>query len=423
MADETSLTAAPQSNLRRFVTFLALGGLTAVPPASTDIYTPAFPDVTRTLHTSASSVQLTLSVSLIGLGIGQLVAGPLSDRLGRRRPVVIGMVLYTLSSLGCAVAPSIGVLAALRLIQGLAGASGVVIARAVIQDLNPGTSSARVFSRLVLVTGLATVFAPSIGAGVLRITDWRGIFVLLSVLGVLLTVAARFVVPQRSGDEHVVGLVQVLRTFGHLMSDRYFLGYGLCNCFSFAGMFAYIASFSFLVQNYYHQSATVYGLLFGLNSLSMVLFAQVNARVVTRMSPRRPLVFGLAVAAVASVALPVLLATVSTPLAVVETLMLVMMATRGFGQSNSTALAMARAASMRGSAAAALGALQFAVAAVSSPLTGLGGKHNPMPMAISICVASVIALGVVVVLTRDGERTTAVTSGVGAPGALAPSTH
>lgn len=203
---------------------LVLGGLTALPPLSMDMYLPALPAVTDSLHAPASTVQLTLTACLTGMALGQVVVGPMSDRWGRRRPLLLGMAVYVLATAICVFAPSAGLLIAFRLIQGLAGAAGIVIARAVVRDMYDGVAMARFFSTLMLISGVAPVIAPVIGGQVLRLTDWRGIFAVLTVVGVLLTFVVWKWLDETlpPAERHTGGVGDALRTMRGLLADRVF---------------------------------------------------------------------------------------------------------------------------------------------------------------------------------------------------------
>jgi MFS transporter, DHA1 family, multidrug resistance protein len=287
------------------VTFV-LGGLTALPAFSMDMYLPALPKVSQALHSSAAVAQLTLTACLAGMALGQLVVGPMSDKLGRRRPLLIGMVIYLAATVVCAFAPNAELLITFRLLQGLAGASAIVIARAVVRDLYDGVAMARFFSTLMLISGVAPIVAPVVGGQVLRVTDWRGVFVVLSVIGMLLTLVVwrwmgETLPPER---RHSGGLGETLHTMRKLLSDRVFTGYMLAGSFAFAALFAYVSGSSFVIQEIYGASPQTFSLLFGLNSVGLVLFGQVNGKIlVGRVSFDKALSFGLAVITLASIAL------------------------------------------------------------------------------------------------------------------------
>src|SRR6267143_177042 len=209
--------------------FVLLGGLTAFGPLSIDMYLPALPAIGRDLAASESMIQLTLTACLIGLAIGQVIAGPLSDALGRRRPLLIGVAGYVIASLLCALAPAATILVALRLLQGLAGAAGIVIARAIVRDLYSGSAAARYFSRLILVMGLAPILAPVLGAQVLRVSTWRGIFLVLTIVTALLWLSAARGLPETlpAARRNAGSLAGTLNIFGQLIRDTPFIGYAV----------------------------------------------------------------------------------------------------------------------------------------------------------------------------------------------------
>jgi DHA1 family bicyclomycin/chloramphenicol resistance-like MFS transporter len=220
-----------------------IGALSAFGPLSIDMYLPALPSLPQELGGTASQVQLTLTACLLGLAAGQVIAGPLSDRMGRRRPLLAGLLLYALASLMCAVAPSLPALIAFRLLQGLAGAAGVVIARAVVRDLFSGSDVARFLALTMLVNGLAPILAPIIGGQLLTFTTWRGVFILLTVIGVGLFLLAALGLGESLPEEQrrTGGIMETLRTFRSLLTDRSFVGYALSSGLAFAAMFAYIS--------------------------------------------------------------------------------------------------------------------------------------------------------------------------------------
>ncbi|MEV6317122.1 Bcr/CflA family multidrug efflux MFS transporter [Streptomyces sp. NPDC051776] len=376
---------------------LILGGLTAMPPLSMDMYLPALPEVTESLHSPAATVQLTLTACLAGMALGQLVVGPMSDRWGRRRPLVAGMVLYVVATALCAFAPTAGMLIAFRLAQGLAGAAGLVIARAIVRDLYDGAAMARFFSTLMLVSGVAPVVAPLIGGQVLRITDWRGVFYVLTGVGALLTlVAARWLEetlpPER---RHSGGLGATLRTVRGLLADRVFTGYMLAGGFAFAVLFAYISASPFVVQEIYGATPQTYGLLFGLNSIGLVGVGQLNGKVLAgRVSLDKTLATGLALITSAAVALLLMASGVLGPvgLAPIAAGLFVLMSAMGLVLPNTNALALTRTPHAAGSASALLGTTAFLVGAIASPLVGVAGEHTAWPMALVQLVCALAAV-------------------------------
>ncbi|MFD9972561.1 multidrug effflux MFS transporter [Streptomyces sp. NPDC059011] len=384
---------------------LVLGGLTALPPLSMDMYLPALPEVTGDLRAPAATIQLTLTACLAGMALGQLVVGPMSDRWGRRRPLLVGMAVYVAATAACALATGVEMLIAFRLLQGLAGAAGIVIARAVVRDLYDGVEMARFFSTLMLVSGVAPIVAPLVGAQVLRITDWRGVFHVLAGIGVLLTlVVAKWLhetlPPER---RHSGGVGHALRTMRALVADRVFTGYTLAGGLAFAALFAYISASPFVVQSLYGASPQTFGLLFAVNSIGLVAVGQVNGKLlVGRVSLDKVLGFGLAVIALSALALLLVTAGVfgERGLLPVAAGLFVLMSAMGVTLPNTNAQALMRAPHAAGSASALLGTSSFLVGAIASPLVGIAGEATAVPMAVVQLVCALGAVGCFLGLCR-----------------------
>lgn len=393
------ISAGPAASARRagLLVTLVLGGLTALPPLSMDMYLPALPEVTEVLRAPAATVQLTLTACLAGMALGQLVVGPMSDKWGRRRPLLIGMLVYVAATAVCAFAPTVELLITFRLLQGLAGAAGIVIARAVVRDLYDGVEMARFFSTLMLISGVAPIIAPLIGGQILRITDWRGVFHVLAVIGVLLTLVVwkwlgETLPPER---RHEGGVGQALRTMRGLLADRVFTGYVLAGGLGFAALFAYISASPFVVQEIYGASPQTFSLLFGLNSIGLVAVGQINGKLlVGRVSLDKALGWGLAVIVLAAVALLLMTSGVfgKPSLAAVAAGLFVLMSAMGLVLPNTNAQALMRTPHAAGSASALLGTSSFLIGAVASPLVGIAGEATAVPMAVVQLVCAVGAL-------------------------------
>jgi DHA1 family bicyclomycin/chloramphenicol resistance-like MFS transporter len=390
-----------------FTLTLVLGGLTGLVPLAIDMYLPAFPQIAGGLHASAAQVQLTLTACLLGLAAGQLGIGPASDARGRKRPLLVGVGGYVLASFGCAIAPNLAVLTACRTLQGLSGAAGVVLSRAIVADLYSGPAAARFFSRLILVFGLAPMLAPILGGQVLRFASWKGIFVILAAAGALMLVAAAFALPETLPVERrrAGGLGETLRALRVASTDRAFIGFTLALAFGFAGMFAYISGSPFVVQKQYGASPQLFGLLFGVNALGFVAASQVNGWLVVRVAPRHLLLCGLVGELSAGVGLlAAVLAGLGLPFLAVG--MFALLASLGFVAPNATALALGRQPRRAGSASALMGTVQFVIAASVAPLVGMrGGDALSMATVIAICAG--VALTAFVTLTRRTPATAA----------------
>ncbi|MFH0522269.1 multidrug effflux MFS transporter [Streptomyces sp. M41] len=406
-------TAPPRStrSLRAtgFLVTLVLGGLTATPPLAMDMYLPALPEVTRALHAPAATVQLTLTACLAGMALGQLVVGPMSDRWGRRRPLLTGLAVYVLATVLCAFAPTVEALVAFRLAQGLAGASAIVIARAVVRDLYDGVAMARFFSTLMLVSGVAPIVAPLIGGQVLRVTDWRGVFVVLTAVGVLLAGLVWWRLPETlpPADRHRGGVGEALRAMRGLLADRAFTGYTLAGGFAFAALFAYIAASPFVIQEIHGASPQTFSLLFGLNSVGLVVVGQINGKVlVGRVSLDRVLGVGLSIVILAATALLLMSLGVfgEVGLAPVAAALFVLMSAMGVTLPNTQALALLRTKHAAGSASALLGTSSFLVGAIASPLVGVAGEDTAVPMAVVQLAAALVALGCFMGMCRPWNR-------------------
>ena len=392
-----------------FLVTMVLGGLTALPPLSMDMYLPALPEVTDALHAPAATVQLTLTACLAGMALGQIVVGPMSDRWGRRRPLLLGMVIYVMATAICAFAPTAELLIGFRLLQGLAGSAGIVIARAVVRDLYDGMDMARFFSTLMLISGVAPIVAPLIGGQVLRITDWRGIFVVLTAVGVVLTLVVwkwlHETLPEQ--DRRTGGIGEALRTMRGLLADRVFAGYMIAGSLAFAALFAYVSASPFVVQEIYGASPQTFSLLFGINSVGLITVGQINGKIlVGRVSLDKALGFGLGMITVAAVALLLMTSGAFGEVGLVPVAagLFVLMSAMGLAMPNTNALALMRAKHAAGSASALLGTSAFMVGAVASPLVGIAGEQTAVPMALVQVVCALASVGCFLGMCRPWRK-------------------
>ncbi len=380
---------------------LLVGALSAFAPLSIDMYLPGLPAIATGLGATPAEVQLTLTACLIGLAVGQLICGPLSDTFGRRRPLLIGLALYTVASLLCAIAPTVWGLVALRLLQGLGGAAGIVIARAVVRDHFAGAEAARFFALTMLVNGLAPILAPIIGGQLLLITTWQGVFVVLGAIGAVLFVVAAFrlresLPPERRRSGR---LGDVARSYQGLLRDRRFMSYVLASALAFAAMFSYISASPFIIEGVFGQSPQVFSLFFAVNALGVVIASQVSGSLVGRVAPGRILLTGLCISATGGVVL-ITAAAVGLGLFGIALGFFMVVASYGLVAPNAAALALADQPHQAGSASALLGASQFFIGAAAAPLVSLGGTTTALPMAVVIGGITWLALGTFLVLRR-----------------------
>jgi MFS transporter, DHA1 family, multidrug resistance protein len=385
-------------------TALVLGGFVALGPLTIDTYLPALPTLTRELETTSAAVQLTLTGTLIGLALGQLVLGPLSDALGRRRPLLAGTALHVLASLLVLVAPSLAVLGALRVLQGVGTAAGAVIAIAIVRDLYDGRAAATMLSRLFLVLGVAPVLAPTIGGELLRITSWRGIFALLAVYGVLMIVVGARMLPETLPPERRQnsGVRGTLAGYRGLFGDRAYVGLVLVAGLTMAGLFSYVSGSSFVYQGEFGLDEQQFGLLFGAGAFWLIAATQLNPVLLRRWSPQQLLVAGTVTGAAAGAALVTLAGTGTGGLPAVVGALWVVLFGCGLALPNAPALALSRHGDAAGTAAALLGAIQFGVGALVSPVVGLLG-NDAVAMGSVVVTALVLAIAVLVFVVRPWE--------------------
>lgn len=384
---------------------LTLALLTSVAPFATDMYLPAFPTMAAELGTSASGVQLTLTAFLVGLGLGQLLVGPLSDQRGRRGLLLLGTAVTVLAGVVCALAPSIGVLTAGRFVQGLAGASGIVLARAVVTDVSRGAAAARAFSLLMVVQGVAPVVAPLVGSALFTSLGWRSVFWALTALAMLMLVAAALVVretlppEQRStggGARLRADVSRVLRTPGYVAHLLVFV-------FSFGSFFAYISASPFVLQTMLGLSTAQYSIVFAVNAVGIIVASASAGRLVGRTGPLVLVRTGAAAMGLGGLVLLVLALAGAVSLWPVLGALLLVVVGLGLVAGNATMLAMAQVPGASGSASALLGAAQFLLAALVSPLVGVAGESTMTPMAV-VMVASSAVVGLGLLLARRADR-------------------
>ncbi|ACU38196.1 multidrug effflux MFS transporter [Actinosynnema mirum] len=396
--DRTATPTPALSRGRRAWLALVLGSLSAFGPLTIDMYLPAMPDMARELATSASAVQLTLTVFVIGLAVGQVLVGPVSDAWGRRRPLLAGLALYAAGSLLCALAPDITWLLTGRVVQSLGAAAGVVLSRAIVRDLFDGVAMTRFFSTLMLVNGVAPIVAPVIGGQLLVVARWQAVFHVLTGLGVLLLVAVLLALPESLPAERRNARPRdTLRSLGALIADWSYLRHVLAAALVFAAVFAYISGSSFVLQDGYGLSAQQYSLVFGLNGVGTVLLGAGNGLVVGKLASERTLLLaGTAVTAVAALG-ALVGALAGWPLPWLLVCLFLVVAMMGVVLANATSLALAGHGSAAGAASSLQGLLQFLVAGIAASAMSWGGQATAVSMGATMVACSVGALALLVV--------------------------
>jgi len=372
---------------------VTLGALTAFAPMSTDMYLPAFPAIATSLETSVTSIQVTLAASFLGLGVGQLLYGPLSDRFGRRRPLIAGLILFILASIACAFAPTLGLLTAMRLLQALGGCAGLVIARAIVRDCYTGSAMARTMSMMTMVFALAPLLAPSLGAAIISVAPWPWVFVALAVFGLAcLTMVALLPETHPTRARVNAGVLGAFGNYRIIVRSRDFVVPAAITGLGSMTLFAYIASSPAVLMGQYQLTPTQFALAFGGIAIAIVIGSQVNIRLSRRYTVRQLMTFFLSLQVSATIIL-VGLAVISAPVQYV--IVFLGLAVAGFSgtAANAVTEALRPFPELAGAASGALGVIQFGLGAlVAAALSGATGSAV-LVMSITMALASLAALG------------------------------
>lgn len=396
----------PIRRLRSAPTWIAvvLATLTIFGPLSMDLYLPVLPALAADLASTTSAAQLTMTACLLGLAFGQLIAGPISDRFGRRRPLIVGLIVYTAASALCVASGSVTVLIGFRLIQGLAGGVGLVIAQACGRDIYEGPSLARYYGRIVVLSGLAAIVAPVIGGLLAAVMGWRGIFVVLAVIGAIVTVAVVVAFDETLHPARRVGggFRELARHVGVLRRDRLFVGATLSSALTSAAYFAYLASAPFVLGAIYGLNPPQVAIAFGINAAGFAAFGFGAGRAVERWGERRVFGAGLTILGLGA-GLLVACAVVALPLSAAVAAFFLVAAGAAAVSPPSTTLALVDHPQRAGTASSILGVARFGAGGIAAPLVGLSGEDNMASLAVVVavtCAAAVVTYRWLVLPTR-----------------------
>jgi MFS transporter, DHA1 family, multidrug resistance protein len=379
--------------------------LTAIAPLATDMYVPAFPKVAADLSASATQVQLTLTTFFVGMALGQLIGGPVSDQRGRRRPLIGAVLVMTAASILCALAGDITLMTAARFVQGFAGGWAMVIGRAVIVDLATEARLVRILNIVAGVGGIAPIVGPLIGAIILQLSHWRVSFWVVAALGVAMTVSVIVAVPESLPAErrHRGGMRAFAVAGREVLANRRYVGYLLVSGSAMGALFAYVATSAFVLQSMNGMSPVAYSIDFAVNAVGMTIAALVAARLASRVATRAVILTGQLAALAAGITMLIGALWFGTPLLLAMVCFFVLMTAQGLIGPNGGALAAAEVPEHPGTGSAVLGFVQWVAAGVIAPIAGLGGEHTAVPMAVLMIAGAAASMYGLLVLARPSR--------------------
>jgi len=383
---------SPHQNSQKILIFV-LGTLIALGPLSIDMYLPAFQDISQIFHVSIGRVELSLASFFIGISLGQLLYGTLTDRWGRKRPLYFGLSLYTLASIACMAAPTIETLILLRFIQAIGACAGMVVSRAMVRDLFDHTQSARVFSFLLLVMGVAPIVAPLAGGYITSAWGWRAVFLILSLFSFMCLFMVYKALPETRQPDPSIKMRNTFKTYLQILSHRPFLGYALSSGFGSAGLFAYITGSPAIIMGHFGVSAQHYGWIFSTNAIGLIGLSQFNRVLLRKYHPNTLLMWSYRLLTIFGFLLA-LIGILDLGLIPLLVILFFFLALIGIINPNASAGALAEHGKTAGSASALLGTIQFMAAAVSSAAVSHWHTGNALPMTIVMATAGLLALTV-----------------------------
>lgn len=391
---------------QKYTILFILGGLSALAPFSIDMYLPAFPSIAQSLNTDISQVALSLTSYFIGISLGQLFYGPITDKFGRRKPLIFGLTVFLLASIGCAMAPSITWLIWLRVLLALGGCVGMVVSRAVVRDLFPVSEIPKIFSILMLIVGVAPILAPTIGGWLLTVSTWRSIFYFLTIFSFILIIAVWILLPESKNANRAKSLRTgaILKDYKEVFMQRTFIFYALSGSVAMAGMFAYISGSPFVFMEYFNFSETQYGWVFGGNAMGFIVGSQLNRLMLNKFSPLQVISFASVVLVIDAVIVMALLSLGLLTAPLLIALLVTFLFSLGFLVPNATAMGLAPFTYNAGSASALIGFIQMVCGAGLSAL--VSGLHDGtmFPMVFGMFFAGVSAFIIILLLNFKEKK-------------------
>ncbi|MCW3073709.1 MAG: multidrug effflux transporter [Flaviaesturariibacter sp.] len=391
---------------KKFLWILILGSLSAIGPLSTDMYLPAFPAIATDLSTNTARVSLSLSSFFIGISFGQLLYGPILDRFGRKKPIYFGLLIYILSSLGCAVSGSVDMLIGLRLLQAIGGCAGMVASRAMVRDLFPVEESARIFSLLVLVIGVSPIIAPTLGGYISTGYGWHTVFIILAVIAALVLMALHFFLPESRKPNPEISLrpAAILRSYASVLKVPQFYTYAFTGALAGSGLYAYISGSPFVFMQYFNVSEKAYGLVFASIALGLIISSQLNSLLLRRFKSRQ--IIRVALFCQTTIGLLLVTGTYLDLLGLEGTVILIFLflSSQGFTFPNSSALSLAPFTTNAGSASALMGGIQMGIGALTSAAVSLFSNGTPMPMVIVMAGCALLSFSTLLLGGRSIEK-------------------
>jgi DHA1 family bicyclomycin/chloramphenicol resistance-like MFS transporter len=383
---------------RKFVTIFLLGLLTAVVPFTIDMYLPGFPDIARSMNTTVSKVALSLSSFFIGMGLGQLIYGPLLDRFGRKNPLYVGLLLYCITSVGCVYAGSIESLIFLRFIQALGACSGTIVATAMVRDIFPPEENAKIFSFLILVLSASPMLAPSIGSYLIGAFGWPSIFIVLTILIVIIMLGVVFFLPEskEADKKYSLQISSIIKNYGSVVTKSYFIIFALIGGIGFAGLFAHIASSPGVFMEYFGLTQKEYGLLFAFLASGLIIASQVNTALLKRYKSEQLIRSALIFQVGAACALLMVSLLQLENFWLTSGLLFLFLSSIGLVMPNASALSMKPFEENAGSASALLGFIQMGLGSLATVVVGVLHIKTVLPLTISLMICSMLGLGLAI---------------------------